>query len=245
VVTHLVGAQAQRADHRVWHFATSGRSRSCRQTWQCGSSPEGLPCSSYIGRSCRRRYGVGSSGPWSRRPGSAAAPGPARSPPAARTAGRPGRRAPKNTAMDTPAETIIEPKPTGLTGYSMPRRNSGWIGESFDLDLADHDQHHGQGQRQPGRHDVGVDLQELVDGLVGHVRGLHRVGDQVDGQEQPDDLLERAEDHPARTGRDHGGPPAPRVLRGAGRHEAQVVDLLGDLRDQPGRRRTGPPTPGD
>jgi hypothetical protein len=76
------------------------------------------------------------------------------------------------------------------------------------------------------------DLQELVDGLVGHVGGLHRVGDQVHGQEQPDDLLERPEEHPAGSGQDHRGPPAPRVLRCAGRHEPQVVDLLGDLRDQ-------------
>ena len=42
-----------------------------------------------------------------------------------------GPKAPKNTAIDTPAETIIEPKPTGLTAYSIPRRNSGWIGESL------------------------------------------------------------------------------------------------------------------
>ena len=30
-----------------------------------------------------------------------------------------------------PAAISIEPKPTGLIAYSMPRRNSGCIGESF------------------------------------------------------------------------------------------------------------------
>ena len=101
-----------------------------------------------------------------------------------------------------------------------------------DLDLADHDQDDGERHGQPGRHEVLVDLQELVHRLVGDRGAVGDVGDEVDGEEQPDDLLDRAEDDPARTGEDDRGPPAARVLRGLGRHEAQVVDLLGDLRDQ-------------
>ena len=68
--------------------------------------------------------------------------------------------------------------------------------------------------------------------LVGDRRAVGDVGDDVDGEEQPDDLLDRAEDHPARAGQDHGAPPAPGVLRRPRRHEPQVVDLLGDLGDQ-------------
>ncbi len=39
---------------------------------------------------------------------------------------------PKKAITDRPAATSIEPKPTGLNAYSMPRRNSGFIGDSFN-----------------------------------------------------------------------------------------------------------------
>jgi hypothetical protein len=57
-------------------------------------------------------------------------------------------------------------------------------------------------------------------------------GDEVHREEQPDDLLDGAEDHPPRTGEEHGAPPLPRVLGSLRRHEPQVVDLLGDLGDE-------------
>ena len=37
----------------------------------------------------------------------------------------------KNAAIETPAAISIEPNPTGLTAYNMPRRNSGRCGEIF------------------------------------------------------------------------------------------------------------------
>ena len=46
-----------------------------------------------------------------------------------------GPNSPKKTAMETPAEISIEPKPTGLMAYSMPRRNSGWMGDSLNSSL--------------------------------------------------------------------------------------------------------------
>ena len=49
------------------------------------------------------------------------------------TSGEYGRsvspRPPKKHTIDTPAATSIETKPTGLTAWSMPRRNSGALGE--------------------------------------------------------------------------------------------------------------------
>src|SRR6202011_4882068 len=39
-------------------------------------------------------------------------------------------RPPKNAIIDNPAARNIEPKPTGLIAYSMPRRNSGFFGDS-------------------------------------------------------------------------------------------------------------------
>ena len=41
-----------------------------------------------------------------------------------------------------------------------------------------------------------------------------------------------AEEDPARAGGQGRDPPLAGILRGARRHETQVVDLLGDLRDQ-------------
>ena len=93
--------------------------------------------------------------------------------------------------------------------------------------------HDRQRHREPARHEVLVDLQELVHRLVRNRRAVGDVGDQVHRQEQPDDLLDGAEDHPARAGQEHRTSTncarSPGVLR---RHEAQVVDLLGDLGDQ-------------
>ncbi len=40
-------------------------------------------------------------------------------------------RPPKNAMTDKPAAISIDPKPTGLNAYSMPRRNSGCFGDSF------------------------------------------------------------------------------------------------------------------
>jgi LuxR family maltose regulon positive regulatory protein len=53
------------------------------------------------------------------------------------------------------------------------------------------------------------------------------VADDVEGQERTAELLQRAEDDPARPGRDHRHPPATIGLLRPRRHEAQVVDLLG------------------
>ena len=71
---------------------------------------------------------------------------------------------------------------------------------------------------------------ELLDGFGG--RGRAHLGEDVDGQEDTDGLLERAEHDPSGARHHHGRPPGAPVLRGPGRHEAQIVDLFADLRDQ-------------
>ncbi len=113
-----------------------------------------------------------------------------------------------------------------------PRQRSGIGVGHVDLDLADDDQDHREGHGEPTRHEVLVDLQELVHRLVGDAGSVDDVGDQVHGEEEADDLLEGTEDDPAGAGEKHCGPPASGVLGSLGRHEAQVVDLFGDLRDE-------------
>ncbi len=101
-----------------------------------------------------------------------------------------------------------------------------------NLDLADHHEHNRQRHREPARQEVLVDFQELVHRLVGDAGTAHNIGDQVHGQKQSNDLFDRAEEHPARPGQDQPGPPVALILRSHRRHEAQVVVLFGNLRNQ-------------
>ena len=101
-----------------------------------------------------------------------------------------------------------------------------------DLDLGDDHQDHRERDGEPGGHHLLVLTHELVDRFDGDVRALAEDRDHVDRQEDADDLLDRTEDDPARATADHRGPPGLPVGGGLRRHEAQVVDVLGDLGGQ-------------
>ena len=78
---------------------------------------------------------------------------------------------------------------------------------------------------------------ELVEAREELPHGLGRrrvadLGDDVEGEERTTELLQRAEEDPARARGDDGDPPACARRLDLRRHEAQVVDLLADLRDE-------------
>ncbi len=127
---------------------------------------------------------------------------------------------------DHPARVVSGDPGEGV----RPGQGAGVGVRHVDLDLADHDQGHGQRDDDPGRHHRVEGVLELLDRLG--CGGGTELGEDVDREEHADGLLERAQHHPAGPGHDHGRPPGALVRLGLGRHEAQIVDLLADLRDQ-------------
>jgi len=113
-----------------------------------------------------------------------------------------------------------------------PCQRSGVGVGHVDLELRDDDE-----QRRGGHRPAVVGEDVLVGSEVHLVRidrPLHRhhVANRQIGQQRPAQHLQHARHHPAWPARDHASPPAPAVLAGLLRHEAQKVGLLAHLRDQ-------------
>ena len=118
-----------------------------------------------------------------------------------------------------------------------PRERAGIGVGQVDLDLRDHHEQGGDGQR-PGRvvEHVGVAHQVHV-GRVDRLCGRKLVLQRQECQEGAAEHLDHARDDPAGPGDQHCGPPPAFVRRRFFGQEAQVVDLLADLHDQ--RERHG------
>ena len=118
-----------------------------------------------------------------------------------------------------------------------PRERAGIGVGDVDLHLRHHDEERRDAEH-PGRimEDVGEARQVHV-GRLDRVLGLDLVLKRQEREEGTAHHLQHAGHDPARSGDQHGGPPASLVGGGFLRQEAQVVDLLADLHHQRERHR--------
>ncbi len=101
-----------------------------------------------------------------------------------------------------------------------------------DLELRQHDEGRRRRHRHAGAAEDRVPGREVHLVRVDRAIQRHRLADRDPRQQRAAQHLEHARQHPARAADRDAPPPAAPVLRGARRHEAQVVGLLAHLRHQ-------------
>ena len=120
-----------------------------------------------------------------------------------------------------------------------PRQRTGIGVGHVDLDLRDHHQHGGGQQRQLRMVEHQPETVQVHMGGIDRFLERHGGADGQERQQRAAEHLGDAEQDPARAGDQHAEVPAPPVLGRFGRHEAQEIDLLADLRDQRHAHRRG------